>query len=196
MGCEIAPATAPEGLKLCTVAGGCFWGLELALQRVPGVVKTSVGYIGGQDPNPTYESVCSGRTGHAEAVQVTYDPKEVGYENIVTAFLDKTDPTTLNRQGNDRGTQYRSAIYYHDDEQKAAAEAVLTRVNEQLAAGTFRLRGGRDKPVSNKVVVEVSPAGDYYLAESYHQQYLEKGGRFNRPQSAAKNCDDPIRCYG
>eukprot|EP00898_Chlorokybus_atmophyticus_P007988 jgi/Chlat1/8190/Chrsp76S07627 len=177
----LAPKTAPEGLELATVAGGCFWGLELALQRVPGVVKTSVGYTQGRVPNPMYEEVCSGSTGHTEAVQVTYNPQEASYEQILSMFFSKTDPTTLNRQGNDMGTQYRSGIYFHTPEQEEVARAKLAEVEKKLG---------------KKVVAELKPAGDYYFAEDYHQQYLEKGGRFNRPQSAAKGCNDPIRCYG
>lgn len=189
-GCELAPKEAPEGYKLATFAGGCFWGLELALQRVPGVVKTSVGYTQGKAANPTYDEVCMGFTGHTEAVQVTYNPQETDFRQLLDVFFDRTDPTTLNRQGNDRGTQYRSGVYWHDEEQRAAAEQKFAEVNEQLKQG---LAG---KWLGQKVVVELKPAGDYYLAEAYHQQYLERGGRFNSPQSAAKGCTDKIRCYG
>ncbi|EFN53814.1 hypothetical protein CHLNCDRAFT_25450, partial [Chlorella variabilis] len=171
--------TPPEGLEIATVAGGCFWGLELAYQRVPGVVKTSVGYTAGQVPNPTYEEVCSGRTGHTEAVQMYYDPATCTFERILEEFFEKVDPTTLNRQGNDVGTQYRSVIFYHNEQQKEAAE--------KLASGLFRLPG-------KKVQTTIEPATDYYLAEDYHQQYLSRGGRFNRPQSAEKGCNDKIRC--
>lgn len=189
-GCELAPTTPPEGLEIATVAGGCFWGLELAFQRVPGVMHTSVGYTAGQVPNPTYEEVCSGRTGHAEAVQMYYDPSEVSYEQLLDVFFQRVDTTTLNRQGNDMGTQYRSAIYYHSEAQKAAAEKAIEEVNRQLEAGTFRRVAGK------KVVATVDPATDYYIAEDYHQQYLSKGGRGGRAQSAAKGATDPIRCYG
>eukprot|EP00197_Chlamydomonas_leiostraca_P002169 CAMPEP_0202858286 /NCGR_PEP_ID=MMETSP1391-20130828/884_1 /ASSEMBLY_ACC=CAM_ASM_000867 /TAXON_ID=1034604 /ORGANISM="Chlamydomonas leiostraca, Strain SAG 11-49" /LENGTH=205 /DNA_ID=CAMNT_0049537189 /DNA_START=166 /DNA_END=783 /DNA_ORIENTATION=- len=193
-GCELAPKEAAPGLKLATFAGGCFWGLELAYQRVPGVVKTTVGYIGGHKANPTYDSVCSGTTGHTEAVQVTYKPEEVTFDQLLDVFFEKVDPTTPNRQGNDRGTQYRSGIFVHDAEQRAAAAAKVAQVNAVLATGK-QYRAGR--PYEGKqVVAELTDAGDYYLAEDYHQQYLEKGGRFNRPQSAAKGCADPIRCYG
>lgn len=195
MGCELAPSTPPAGQELMTVAGGCFWGLELAFQRVPGVTKTSVGYTGGGTPNPTYESVCSGRTGHAEAVQVTYDPKEADFGKLLDVFFERTDPTTLNRQGNDMGTQYRSAIYFHNQDQKAVAESKVASIDQKIAAGDFRCKGG-SKPAGNKVVVSLEPAQDYYLAEEYHQQYLSKGGRAGRAQSAAKGCSDPIRCYG
>lgn len=189
-GTQLAPKEAPEGLKLATFAGGCFWGLELAYQRVPGVRHTSVGYIAGHQPNPSYEEVCSGRTGHTEAVQCAYDPKEASYDQLLDAYFGRVDPTTLNRQGNDSGTQYRSGIYYHDDEQKEKALQKVAEVNKQLEAGEFKRWGGR------KVVAEVAPAGDYYLAEDYHQQYLAKGGRGGRAQSAEKGCKDTIRCYG
>ncbi|GAB4816032.1 hypothetical protein N2152v2_003078 [Parachlorella kessleri] len=189
-GCELAPATPPKGQEIATVAGGCFWGLELAYQRVPGVTHTSVGYTGGHVPNPTYQAVCSGSTGHAEAVQVYYNPDEVTYEQLLKEFFQRVDPTTLNRQGNDAGTQYRSVIYYHNEAQKAAAEKAIEEVNKQLAAGAFR------RVVGNKVVTSVEPATDYYIAEDYHQQYLSNGGRAGRAQSAAKGCNDPIRCYG
>ena len=188
--CERAPESAPPGQEVATFAGGCFWGLELAFQREPGVTATSVGYTGGPDPAPTYETVCSGRTGHTEAVQVYYDPGEVSYERLLALFFAKVDPTTKDRQGNDAGTQYRSGIYYHSEAQKAAAEAAAAAVDEALAAGTFR------KVVGRSVVSEILPAGPYFLAEAYHQQYLSRGGRFGTGQSAAKGCTDPIRCYG
>eukprot|EP00892_Ulva_mutabilis_P010341 jgi/Ulvmu1/767/UM010_0141.1 len=190
MGCELAPKEAPEGLELGTFLGGCFWGLELAFQRVPGVTKTSVGYTGGQTENPTYEAVCSGRTGHAEAVQVTYNPKEVTFNQLLEAFAAQTDVTTLNRQGNDRGTMYRSGVYYHNEEQKEATEAYFNQLNEEIKAGKWPRFAG------DKVVAEVRPAGDFYNAEEYHQQYLSKGGRMGMAQSAEKGCTDKIRCYG
>lgn len=187
-GCKLAPKEAPAGYKLATFAGGCFWGLELAYQRVPGVVKTSVGYTGGHDQEPTYNSVCSGFTGHTEAVQVTYAPQEVTYDQLLDVFFERTDPTTKNRQGNDTGTQYRSGIYWHDDAQKAAAQAKAAQVQAKLDRG----EKVRARPYAGKqVVCELKEAGDYYIAEDYHQQYLEKGG-----QSAAKASTDTIRCYG
>jgi peptide-methionine (S)-S-oxide reductase len=188
--CERAPDSAPPGQAIATFAGGCFWGLELAFQREPGVTHTSVGYTGGPDPAPTYETVCSGRTGHTEAVQVYYDPAAVSYDRLLDLFFSRVDPTTKDRQGNDVGTQYRSGIYWHTPEQKAAAEAAIARVNAELAAGTFRRVAGKS------VVSELEPAGPYYVAEAYHQQYLSRGGRFGAGQSAAKGCTDPIRCYG
>eukprot|EP00775_Hariotina_reticulata_P010555 gene10555-10715_t len=190
-GCELAPKEAPDGLKLATLGGGCFWGLELAFQRIPGVVATTVGYTGGKSANPTYDEVCMGFTGHAEVVQVTYDPNQVSFRKLLDVFFDRVDPTTLNRQGNDRGTQYRSAIYHHDEDQKEQALAKIAEVNEQLSQGIGGL-----KWLGRRVVTTVEPCGDYYLAEAYHQQYLEKGGRFGAPQSAAKGCKDTIRCYG
>lgn len=156
---------------LATFAGGCFWGLELAFQRQPGVIETAVGYTGGKVERPTYQQVCSGRTGHAEAVQLAYDPEQVSYDQLCSLFFSRHNPTTLNRQGNDVGTQYRSAIYYHDDEQRQIAE--------------------RHKQAKSGAVTEIEPAGVFYPAEVYHQQYLEKGG-----QCASKGCDDHIRCYG
>eukprot|EP00887_Chlorella_sp_A99_P000113 scaffold16.g113.t1 len=196
-GCELAPATPPEGLDIATVAGGCFWGLELAYQRVPGVASTSVGYTGGRTTNPTYEEVCSGSTGHAEAVQVYYDPAECKYEALLDCFFQHVDPTALNRQGNDVGTQYRSVIYYHNEAQKDAAEKAVAEVNEQLAKGTFRIRGKQASDTATPVVeTTIEPATDYYLAEKYHQQYLARGGRFGRPQDASKGATEKIRCYG
>lgn len=186
---ELAPAQAPAGQSIATFAGGCFWGLELAFQRVPGVTHTSSGYTGGEVPSPSYEAVCSGRTGHAEAVQVYYD-SSTSYPKLLDCFFEHVDPTTLNRQGGDVGTQYRSVIYYYDDAQKQAAEKAIQEVNGKLKAGTFR------RVVGNKVVTTLEPATDYYIAEDYHQQYLSKGGRFGSPQSAAKGATDRIRCYG
>jgi peptide-methionine (S)-S-oxide reductase len=121
---------------------------------------------------------------------VYYDPAEVTYDRLLDLFFSRVDPTTKDRQGNDAGTQYRSAIYWHTPDQKAAAEAAVARVNAELAAGTFR------RVVGKAVVSEVEPAGPYYLAEPYHQQYLSRGGRFGTGQSAAQGCADPIRCYG
>lgn len=190
-GTQLAPSTAPEGQELATFAGGCFWGIELAYQRVPGVSQTWVGYTQGQKPSPTYEEVCSGRTGHTEAIHLHYDPNEVSYRRLLDVFFERTDPTTLNRQGNDAGTQYRSGIYYHGDGQKADAEAAIAEIQAQLDSGKFPRR-----VAGKKVVVELLPATEFWIAENYHQQYLAKGGRGGRGQSAAKGCSDPIRCYG
>lgn len=185
MATELAPAKAPAGQEIATFAGGCFWGLELAYQRLPGVAKTSVGYTQGSVESPSYQAVCSGRTGHTEAVQVYYDPKELSYEQLLDLFFDRVDPTTKDRQGNDSGTQYRSGIYYHNEQQKAAAEKAIAEVNEKLQSSTWR------RVMGSKVVTELKPAADYWLAESYHQQYLQKGG-----QDASKGATDRIRCYG
>jgi peptide-methionine (S)-S-oxide reductase len=163
-----------------TFAAGCFWSVELAFQRVPGVTKTSVGYTQGKTKNPTYREVCSGQTGHVEAVQVEFNPAETSYKALLDVFWKKHDPTQKNRQGNDVGSQYRSGIYYHTEEQKE--EAIASMKAEEARLG---------KPI----MTEILPATTYYLAEDYHQQYLEKGVS-GRKQSAAKMCNDPIRCYG
>lgn len=146
-----------------TFGAGCFWGVEAAYRQIPGVLSTSVGYLGGTMENPTYRDVCTGRTGHAEVVQVTYDPSRVTYDDLLTVFWENHDPTTLNRQGPDIGTQYRSAIFYHDEEQKKAAESSK---EERDRSGRYR----------RPIVTEITPATAYYEAEDYHQQYLEKRG--------------------
>jgi methionine-S-sulfoxide reductase len=142
-------------------AGGCFWGFEKYLGEQTGVISTRVGYTGGTVPNPDYELVCTGTTGHAEAVEVVFDPSRTSYENLLEFFFTHHDPTTLDRQGNDVGTQYRSAIFYHTPEQKAAAEKAKQILEE---AKVFR------KPI----VTEIAPAGEFYAAEDYHQKYLKK----------------------
>lgn len=146
-----------------TFGAGCFWGVEVAFRQVPGVVDTATGYLGGTLPNPTYHDVCTGRTGHAEVVEVTYDPEKVSYEDLLNVFWTNHDPTTLNRQGPDRGTQYRSAIFYHNDAQESAALASKERLN---TTGRF----------SGRIVTEITPASAFYRAEEYHQRYLEKNG--------------------
>ena len=150
-------------MSLATFGAGCFWGVEVAFRKVPGVEDAIVGYLGGTMASPTYRDVCSGRTGHAEVVQVEYDPSKVTFERLLDVFWENHDPTTLNRQGPDVGTQYRSAIFYHTPEQKRAAEESKARVE---AGGKF-LR---------PVVTEITPASTFYLAEDYHQRYLEKRG--------------------
>ena len=151
-------------MEKVTFAAGCFWGVEAAFRQVKGVISTSVGYTGGSFKNPTYKDVCSGKTGHAEAVEVEYDPSKVSYDELLTVFWENHDPTTLNRQGPDIGTQYRSAIFFHTPEQKAAA-----------IASKERLQGsGRYK---NPIVTEITPASQFYRAEDYHQQYVEKRER-------------------
>lgn len=141
-------------------ASGCFWGTQFYFEKAEGVISTTVGYIGGTKENPTYEEVCTGRTGHAEATEVTYDPSKTSYENLVQLFYETHDPGQMNRQGPDIGTQYRSAIFYKNDEEKAIAE----KITEQL------------KAKGHKVVTEITKAGPFYKAENYHQHYYTKGG--------------------
>jgi peptide-methionine (S)-S-oxide reductase len=148
---------------VATFAAGCFWGVEEAFRTVPGVVETSVGYTGGTVPDPGYERVCSGRTGHAEAVRVVYDPAKVGYRALLERFFAIHDPTTRNRQGPDVGEQYRSAIFYHTPEQEREARAV---VEELGRSGRFR------RPITTEIV----SAGPFWRAEEYHQQYVRKHG--------------------
>ena len=148
-------------MAIATFGAGCFWGVESAFRRVEGVTSTSVGYAGGTLANPTYEDVCSGKTGHAEVVQVTFDPAAVSYDRLLDVFFDIHDPTQVNRQGPDIGSQYRSVLFTHDADQAAAAEAAKQR----LASG-----GTHDRPIATAI----EPAGDYWLAEDYHQQYDEK----------------------
>ena len=144
-----------------TFAAGCFWGVEAAFRRTKGVKSTLVGYTGGTTPNPTYEQVCTDRTGHAEAVRVEFDPAEISYDQLLDLFWSIHDPTTLNRQGSDAGTQYRSAIFFHDAAQGAAARASKERLEK---VGKFR----------RPIVTEIVPVGEFYPAEEYHQQYFEK----------------------
>jgi peptide-methionine (S)-S-oxide reductase len=151
-------------MDTATFAAGCFWGVEAAFRAVPGVVGTTVGYSGGSFPNPTYHDVCGGRTGHAEAVQVQFDPARVSYPDLLRVFWESHDPTTLNRQGPDVGSQYRSAIFFHTAEQQAAALAS----KQQLERA-----GAHSRPI----VTEIVPASAFYRAEEYHQQYLEKRGQ-------------------
>lgn len=146
-----------------TFAAGCFWGVEATFRQIPGVTATRVGYTGGEMKNPTYKDVCTDRTGHAEAVEVDYDPPKVTYEDLLNVFWENHDPTQLNRQGPDFGKQYRSAIFYHSPEQEQAAKAS----KEKLAkSGRF------NRPIMTQIV----PAATFYEAEDYHQQYLEKRG--------------------
>ena len=144
-------------------AAGCFWGVEAAFRQVKGVKSTQVGYTGGAVANPSYELVCTGRTGHAEAVEVTFDPAQVSYEELLNVFWENHDPTTLNRQGPDIGAQYRSAIFFLTSEQEQAARESKERLQ----------RSGR---YSREVVTEITKASDFYSAEDYHQQYFEKRG--------------------
>lgn len=149
--------------EIATFGAGCFWGVEAAFQRVPGVLDTAVGYSGGETVNPTYKDVCTDETGHAEVVQVTFDPRKVSYEELLNTFWKAHDPTQLNRQGPDVGTQYRSAIFFHTPEQEAAAKKSRAALE---ASGKL----GRS------VATEITPAGTFYRAEEYHQKYLQKRG--------------------
>ena len=153
--------THPDGKASATLAGGCFWCLEAVYVEFEGVEKVVSGYAGGAIPNPSYEQVCSGRTGHAEIVQVTFDPGVVTYEDMLGVFFTIHDPTTLNRQGNDIGTQYRSAIFYHDEEQQTAAEKAIREITEA-------------RIWSRSIVTEIVPLTDFYPAEAYHQDYFAR----------------------
>ncbi len=149
------------GLSVATVAGGCFWCLEAVYDQMKGVIAVESGYMGGQIDDPTYEAVCSGRTGHAEAVRITFDPTVVSYRELLEVLFVIHDPTTLNRQGHDVGTQYRSAIFYHAPDQKQVAEEVIAAVTDA-------------KLYANPIVTEITPAGIWYEAESYHQEYFAR----------------------
>lgn len=150
-------------MEKATFGAGCFWGVEAAFRRVQGVTATAVGYLGGTTEHPTYTDVCTGRTGHAEVVEVTYDPSRVSYDELLRVFWDSHDPTQRNRQGPDVGTQYRSAIFFHDESQEKAAAASKDDLER---SGRYR------KPIAT----EITPASTFYPAEDYHQQYLEKRG--------------------
>ncbi|CAN4085322.1 unnamed protein product [Withania somnifera] len=162
---------AAPGLQFTQFGAGCFWGAELAFQRVPGVTKTEVGYSQGYLHNPSYEDICSGTTFHSEVVRVHYDPEECNFDTLLDVFWDRHDPTTLNRQGNDVGTQYRSGIYFYTPEQEKAA---------------LESRDGQQKILNRKIVTEILVSSAVSC----------KGGRFGFRQSTEKGCDDPIRCYG
>ncbi len=155
-------AEQTEGLQRATFAAGCFWGVEAAFREIEGVAQTRVGYTGGRTTDPTYEKVCGHTTGHAEAVEVRFDPRLVSYEQLLDTFWRIHDPTTRNRQGLDTGDQYRSAIFVQDAAQAASAAASLEHEQPRLV-----------KPI----VTEIAPAGDFYPAEEYHQRYFEKQGR-------------------
>ena len=150
-------------MEKATFGAGCFWGVEAAFRKIPGVQETAAGYMGGSVARPTYQDVCTDRTGHAEVVEVQYDPSQVSYDDLLRVFWDNHDPTTLNRQGPDVGTQYRSVIFYHTPEQEAAAKASKDALAK---SGAYR----------RPIVTEITPAREFWQAEEYHQQYLEKRG--------------------
>ncbi len=150
-------------MELATFGAGCFWGVEVTFRNVKGVKEALVGYLGGTLPNPTYKDVCTGRTGHAEVVQVEFDPAQVTFERLLDVFWENHNPTTLNRQGPDAGTQYRSGIFYHSPAQKTAAEESKRKLE---ASGKF----------ARPIVTEITPTSEFYIAEDYHQRYLEKRG--------------------
>jgi len=159
--------TTPENAgrtETATFGAGCFWCTEAVFQRMEGVIKVTSGYAGGQMKNPTYRQVCTGETGHAEVTQVEYDPSKVSYQELLDLFWQMHDPTTLNRQGADEGTQYRSVIFYHSDEQRRLAEESKQKMDE---SGKFR----------DPIVTEISPAPEFYAAEEYHQDYYEQNRR-------------------
>jgi peptide-methionine (S)-S-oxide reductase len=153
----------PVGTKLATFGSGCFWCTEAIFQNVEGVLKVESGYAGGKVKNPTYKEVCGGLTGHAEVIQLTYDPSEITYDELLEIFWKTHDPTTLNRQGADVGTQYRSVVFYHDDEQKQLAESYKAKLNDASA-------------FNDPIVTEISPITVFYKAEDYHQNYYNLNG--------------------
>ena len=171
-GARIVPPF-PDGTRTAVFAFGCFWGAEKDFWETPGVVSTAVGYAGGFTPNPTYEEACSGRTGHAESVLVVYDPAKVSYEHLLKVFWEHHEPTQGMRQGNDMGTQYRSAIWYADEDQRRAAEASRDAYQASLKAAGF-----------GEITTEIQPAGEFFYAEDYHQQYLAKNPRGYCPNHA------------
>ena len=158
------PSAVPAGKESATLAGGCFWCLEAVYDEVKGVESVESGYMGGHIANPSYKAVCSGDTGHAEVVRITFDPKVVSYKDLLNVFFVIHDPTTLNRQGNDEGTQYRSAVFYHSPEQKRIAEEVIA---ELTAEGVYE----------DRIVTEVVPAETFYIAEGYHQEYFQRNSQ-------------------
>jgi len=180
-GTVVVNSEKKPNLAAATFAGGCFWGLELAYQRVAGVEYTAVGYTQGPELKPTYNEVCSGATGHTEAICVYYNPEECSYESLLDTFFQRVDPTTVNGQGNDRGPQYRTGVYTHTPEQMEIAKARFEEEKSQYK-----------RPIAS----ELKEAQVFWPAEKYHQQYLEKGGRFGTPQSTEKGSTETIRCYG
>jgi methionine-S-sulfoxide reductase len=167
-----------EGYQMATFAGGCFWGTEYVFQQVPGVKSTAVGFMGGRVDNPTYKQICYTDTNHAEVVQLRYDPGQISYEKLVKVFFKTHDPTTLNRQGPDVGTQYRSAIFYHNEQQKQIAEKA------KAAFDTF----GEFK---DPIVTEIVPAKEFWEAEDYHQDYFKKNP--NHPACHVVNIEEVLK---
>ena len=155
--------TMQDKYKVATFGGGCFWGVEATFQKIKGVKKTEVGFMGGNIKNPSYKEVCYTETGHAEVVHLVYDPAEVSYLELIKTFFDSHNPTQLNYQGPDVGSQYRSVIFYNDEKQKMIAEDVIKKLIEH-------------KAYENKIVTQIEPAAEFYKAEEYHQQYFEKKG--------------------
>lgn len=151
-------------MNIATFSAGCFWGVEARFRQIPGVIDTRVGYTGGTTPDPNYKLVCSGQTGHAEAIEIQFDPKAVSYRQLLTTFWDMHNPTSLKRQGPDTCSQYRSAVFYHDSSQKQQAEVLKAELDQS-------------ERFSSPVITEITPAGIFYPAEDYHQRYLEKRGR-------------------
>jgi peptide-methionine (S)-S-oxide reductase len=157
----ISADQTPAGKEVTTLAGGCFWCLEAVYDDLAGVESVESGYMGGRTKNPSYEAVCSGETGHAEAIRITFDPKIISFRELLEIFFVIHDPTTLNRQGNDVGTQYRSAIFYHSPEQKKIADEVAAELT-------------REQVYDDKIVTEVAPASDFWVAENDHQEYFRR----------------------
>lgn len=156
---EDTTQAASNGSELATLGGGCFWCLEAVFDQVKGVDRVESGYMGGGRPNPTYEAVCTGTTGHAEIIQIRFDPNVISFSELLEIFFGIHDPTTLNRQGNDAGTQYRSAIFYHSPEQESTAKEMIEKLT-------------KDQLFDSPIVTEVVPASTFYIAESYHQEYF------------------------
>lgn len=179
MTADTAASNLPEGSRKATVAAGCFWGVEHMFRKAfgngKGLLDARVGYVGGDTTNPTYRAICSGRTGHAEALQVVYDPARVTYRQLLEFFFKMHDPTTKNRRGPDVGSQYRSAVFYHDDEQEKVARNVSDKVSKEW------FKGG-------KIATEIIPAGEWYDAEAYHQSYLDHNpGGYECPSHYLRN---------
>lgn len=174
--------SAPADVKLvqATFGGGCFWCTEAVYQELKGVYKVTSGYSGGQKPNPTYKEICTGLTGHAEVIQIDFDPQQITFDELLEVFWQTHDPTTLNRQGADVGTQYRSVVFYHDDQQKQVAEQYKAKLND---AGAF----------SNPIVTEISPIEKFYPAEDYHQNYFAQNGRQPYCQAVVAPKVDKVR---